>query len=210
MSHQADTSGAVVEREPITCAEYEPFEGSRRCKRYLPSGACTLPLRLTCVEWLKLVRRRANPAPRVSAPEPRLGLVDSAASEESAPVRQQETFELSAPPARPRLVPSPAAPARPTAHTPGPTPAETKPAVAALTQDDVESFKELRAEVCIVSPVVGELWLVGEYTGSDRREISAADVAKLTMISAAFPGACVASFKTARERASPDTAPSGE
>ena len=72
-----------------------------------------------------------------------------------------------------------------------------------LTDEDIASFKALRAEVCMRSEDVGEIWLVPEYTGADRLEISVEHAATLTAICSAFPGARVVSFEK-REPEEPD------
>lgn len=210
MTNRAGASSAIAaqERDPITCAQYEPFSGSRRCTHYLPSGACALPLRLTCIEWLKLARRRANSSPRAGAPQLERSEDASSyppAAADRAPV-QQDFF--GAPPPLDRSKPGPSTTAAvappPRSELPAPRPVDPEPSERALSDEDVASFKALRAEVCITSPTVGEVWLVGEYSGGDRREISAEDMAKLSAICAAFPGAQVVSFRTAGERDGPD------
>jgi hypothetical protein len=60
---------------------------------------------------------------------------------------------------------------------------------AELTADDVASFRALRAEVCVESPTLGEVWLVPEYTGAQRREIIPEHAMKVAAILDAFPGA---------------------
>jgi len=57
-----------------------------------------------------------------------------------------------------------------------------------LTQADVDSFKALEVEVHVKSKA-GEFTLVPEYTNRDDRvEISAEDIAKLSLITSTFPG----------------------
>ena len=57
-----------------------------------------------------------------------------------------------------------------------------------LTQADVDSFKALKVEVHVKSNA-GDFTLVPEYTGrEDRVEISAEDIAKLSLITSTFPG----------------------
>ncbi|HEV2743514.1 MAG TPA: hypothetical protein VGV91_10185, partial [Rubrobacter sp.] len=40
-------------RPPVTCPHYDPLPGARRCRHYVPNGACERPDELMCVEWLK-------------------------------------------------------------------------------------------------------------------------------------------------------------
>ena len=44
----------------ITCEQYVRGEG-KRCRHYLPNGACSLPGELMCVEWLKKNGQRPPP-----------------------------------------------------------------------------------------------------------------------------------------------------
>ena len=50
-------------RLPILCATYEPRGDSRRCKHFVPNGACVLPNEFMCVEWLR-VNAPPPPLPR--------------------------------------------------------------------------------------------------------------------------------------------------
>ena len=60
-----------------------------------------------------------------------------------------------------------------------------------VTDEEVASFKALGAEVCIRSEGIGEVWVVPEYTGADRQELSVGHSITLATICAAFPGAKV-------------------
>ena len=59
----------------------------------------------------------------------------------------------------------------------------------------VESFRALRASVCLSSPAQEDLWLVGAYTDEPRPEISAADLVRLVAALQVFPGARVTQFR---------------
>jgi hypothetical protein len=65
------------------------------------------------------------------------------------------------------------------------------PLVRNVTDEEIASFKALGAAVCIRSAAMGDVWLVPEYTGADRAELSVEHSATLTAICAAFPGAKV-------------------
>jgi hypothetical protein len=66
-----------------------------------------------------------------------------------------------------------------------------------MTSEEIQSWKDLRVEICMfIKP--GELfWLVPEYTNKDRAEISIDDFAKqaegIKNILEAFPGATIQS-----------------
>src|SRR5262245_40112340 len=50
-------------RLPVTCPHYDPLPGARRCRHYLPNGACDRPDEFLCVEWLKVNGPRDAPPP---------------------------------------------------------------------------------------------------------------------------------------------------
>lgn len=162
----------------ITCARYVPVRGSRRCQRYLDGGGCVLPDEPMCIEWLK-----AN------------GHVRPETRDEGV---QRDLFGNPVPPPKPARSGStkedvPPQRREPRADAPEP------PLVRNVTDEEIASFKELGAEVCLASESIGRVWLVPSYTGEDRREISVEHAATLSAICAAFPGAKVVSFeKTSR------------
>jgi hypothetical protein len=80
-------------------------------------------------------------------------------------------------------------PSSPTDESPLPRP------LRGLTTEDIESFKALGVEVCLRSEELGELWIVGEYSGRDRREISIDHAAVICRVVEAFPGSRVTSFE---------------
>jgi len=70
-----------------------------------------------------------------------------------------------------------------------------RPPLRGLTSEDIDSFKALRAEVCLSSDAFGEVWLVPEYTGQDRKEITPEHAATICRVIEAFPGSRVVSFE---------------
>ncbi len=76
---------------------------------------------------------------------------------------------------------------------------QNHPCVRNITEEQVQSFKELGAEVCISSPDTGDIWIVPAYSDSERREISAEHAATLAVILSAFPGAKVTAFERSAE-----------
>ena len=127
-----------------------------------------------CVEWLKANGHAvppplASPAPLPAAP----------------PSVDRDLFGAPLP------TPEPASTSR---SGPDPT-SKDVPIVRNLTDEEIASFKALRAEVCLRSEDVGEVWLVPEYTGAERKEISVEHASTLAAICAAFPGAKVVSFE---------------
>ncbi len=160
----------------FSCPHYEARPGSKRCRQYLEGGACARDDEFMCVEWLKANGHHVPP-PAPSAPE---------SASEPAPA-SRDLF------GQPTAAPQP--PAAPAPPPPDPAPPVEVPVVRNLTDEDIASFKALRAEVCMRSEDVGEIWLVPEYTGADRLEISVEHAATLTAICSAFPGAKVVSFE---------------
>ena len=72
---------------------------------------------------------------------------------------------------------------------------ESEPVVIrSITEEQIKSFKDLRAEVCIKTESGQKIWLVPEYTGQDRNEVSAEHAAYYTMICSTFPGAKITDF----------------
>ena len=69
------------------------------------------------------------------------------------------------------------------------------PLVRNLTDEDIASFKALGVEVCIASEELGEVWLVPEYTGRERKEITPEHAATIARVMEAFPGSKVVSFE---------------
>ena len=74
------------------------------------------------------------------------------------------------------------------------TPPELPPA-RAITDEQIASFKALGAEVCIGLVGGGSVWLVPEYTGADREELSVEHAATLAALCAVFPGTGVIAFQ---------------
>ena len=93
-----------------------------------------------------------------------------------------------APPRRPPVSAAPPVPSAPPAE-PGP------PLVRNVTDEQIASFKALGVEVCIRSEHLGDIYLVPEYTGADRAELSVEHSVALTAICSAFPGAKVVQFR---------------
>lgn len=187
----------------ITCPHYEAIPGRKHCRHYLDNGACSLPTEFMCTEWMKANGHHvdvASPKPVVAAPQSplRQALASSpldlfgnpnpdyqpTKAQPAAPSRSSGRREGTPP------VPSPA--------TPTPTrdadPTE-RPPPRGLTTEDIDSFKALRAEVCLSSDAFGEVWLVPEYTGQDRTEITPEHAATICRVIEAFPGSRVVSFE---------------
>ena len=84
---------------------------------------------------------------------------------------------------------------RPTAAPSADAPDAIERELRGLTTEDIESFRALGVEVCLRTESSGEVWLVPEYTGADRKEITPEHVATLCHVLDVFPGARVASFE---------------
>jgi hypothetical protein len=80
-------------------------------------------------------------------------------------------------------------------------PSFASPAVHKLGPDDVQSFKALRAEVCVASEFMGDVWIVPKYSTADREEISIEHLATLTEICEMFPGAKVVAHRSLQMKA---------
>ncbi len=75
-----------------------------------------------------------------------------------------------------------------------PAPAEPRPLAPGFQRQDIDSFKALGVEVCLASDDFGEIWLVPNYTGAARREITPEHAATLLHVLTVFPGARVIAF----------------
>ena len=189
----------------ITCPHYEAIPGGKHCRHYLDNGACSLPTEFMCVEWMKanghLVEDVA-PKPAAATPESplRQALASSPLDLFGNPNPDYQPSKASRPaPPKPsdrregtRAVPAPAV-STPTDDTD--TDTAERPPPRGLTTEDIDSFKALRAEVCLSSDAFGEVWLVPEYTGQDRKEITPEHAATICRVIEAFPGSRVVSFE---------------
>ena len=159
------------------CPHYEAVPGKKRCRHYLDGGSCARPDEFMCVEWLRL-NKKAKPAPKPKGPTDLFG---NPVPEPKQPKRTTLTQQ------------------RPTAATPSPAPAlevvEEREPLRGLTTEDIDGFKKLGVEVCLESEAFGEVWLVPEYTGTDRKEITPEHAATIARVMEAFPGSKVVSFE---------------
>ena len=182
---------APQDKSTFSCQHYSPKPGSKRCIHYLANGACDRADEFMCVEWLK-----ANPQsqPKPPTKETKNNDVD------------RDLFGNPLPP-RPKPVEK-SLPKIENPPEPEPPPIVDAPLVRNLNDEEIASFKALGVEVCIKSEDAGEIWLVPEYTGQERKEISVEHAATLSAVCAAFPGAKVASFEKKPE--SRDDTPNDE
>lgn len=169
------------------CPKYRPLPGSKRCQHYLDGGACALPDEFMCVEWLKANGQKvAPPAPPPVEPPP-------------AAARPEQARDLFGAPVPPPVSKEPAKKkAEPAASPPAPPDLPAAPPLARISDEDLASFKALGVEVCIESEGIGQVWLVPEYTGKDRKEISVEHAATLRLVVDAFPGSKVTAFEKLR------------
>jgi hypothetical protein len=63
-----------------------------------------------------------------------------------------------------------------------------------VRDEDIASFKALGLELCLSVEGKGEVWLVPNYTGQDRQELSLEHAVLVAAACSAFPGASVKSF----------------
>jgi hypothetical protein len=175
---------------PVTCPHYAPLPGVRRCRHYLPNGACDRPDEFLCVEWLKGNAHRApvggsgedamGASPLVDRfPERWLSLFDHG----PAPLSQSRRL------ARARLAP----PSLPVVRS------FTPPPVPPTSAEDVAALAERYAETQLETEELGSVWIVAEPTGADRLELTYRDAATLAAVCAAFPGARVVSLERAKK-----------
>jgi hypothetical protein len=170
----------------FTCPHYEPIAGSKRCAHYLDGGSCARPDELMCVEWLKANEQsppsvaQEAPSKTITPDEPRRDLFGNPIPEEPASTK--------------RAIPASHTQTNENASKP-PAPERKLPAICNLTEEDIASFKQLNAEICIESEPVGRLWIVPDYTGQDRKEMKYEHAITLAAICAAFPECRISSFE---------------
>ena len=177
----------------FTCPHYEPKPGSKRCRHYLEGGACARPDEFMCVEWLKANGHAAlPPSPTAETVSER----DGAAPAPAERARPTDLFgnPLPDPPVTTAASTRAASPAR-SQRADVPTDGEERPAPRGLTTEDIDSFKALGVEVCMRSDAFGEVWLVPDYTGNGRKEITPEHAATICRVLEAFPGSQVVSFE---------------
>lgn len=169
----------------FTCPHYDPPPGEKRCRHFIANGACARPDVFMCVEWLKA---NGPQAPASEPPTPEVVPDD----------RPRDLFGHPLP--DPPKPPPPAAKPEVAIVTPTLEPAPEPPLVRNVTDEEIASFKALGVEVCIASETLGDVWIVPEYTGADRREFTVQHAATLTAICAAFPGAKVVHCEKAKPK----------
>ncbi|MGE0327856.1 MAG: hypothetical protein AB7S68_36430 [Polyangiaceae bacterium] len=154
---------------------------SERCRHYLVNGGCKRVEHFMCGEWLK-----HNPQ---HAPEP--------SAEDAPPTErmQHQLFDEPEPvPPKPAKTSAPARTSAPVVLSPSNPPVDGLAGIRCLTEKDIESFKTLGVEACFATKDFGELWLVPEYTGQDRKELSVEHAMLLVAVSGVFPEATLKSF----------------
>ena len=164
----------------FTCPHYSSAPGEKRCKDYLAGGACARDDEFMCVEWLK-ANGHTLPAdhPVLAAPQKNLfGEVVPVPSPPKNTRLSRESKKTSLAPTAPRSEVSD----------------EEPKGLPAISKDDIESFRALGVEVCLRSEEIGDVWIVPEYTGQERKELSIEHAATLCLVAAVFPGATVTSF----------------
>lgn len=168
--------------EDITCPHYKPLAGNKRCSNYLDGGSCSRPDEFQCTEWLKRNSNRSIPKPSPQKdvntdlfgnpiPEPKT-------TRQTEP-KQEEAAQIQHPP-----LPPPNAADETERHL-----------IRGFTTADIEGFKKNGFEVHVRSETFGEFWLVPEYTGQDRKEITPEHASTIACALHVFPGSRVEAFK---------------
>ena len=178
------------------CPHYDPAPGNKRCRQYVDGGACARPDEFMCTEWLRLNEPKAGMPPPLAQSCPsalQVGLTN----------RPLDLFGNRHDKPAPEVdhAPEPESARKPTcieaAVEREPVATREVPLVRTLSDEDVRSFANQGVEVCIESDTVSPFWLVPEYTGADRNELSIEHGATLAAICSTFPGTKVTSVKWA-------------
>ncbi|RJS14239.1 hypothetical protein DRW03_35295 [Corallococcus sp. H22C18031201] len=185
----------------VTCEDYVRGEDTR-CLHYRPRGVCVLASGGVCTEWLKVNRQGRLPSvvPTAPAPLPALSPVEPTQARVDLfghPLAETGSKKLAQAPAAKLAPPTPTLV---DVKEPNEPAAEAEPSILrGLTDEAIASFRALRTEVCFTSETYGEVWLVPDYTGQARKELTPEHAATLVRVLSAFPGSRVTSF----ERAAP-------
>lgn len=159
----------------ITCEHYQPKDEDRHCAHYAGSGKCDRGQGSVCVEW-----QMAN-TPWSEEDERPLGCDLFGEPMLSSDLKKPRRASRPQPrPLQPQACPTPAA-----------VPYHGAAVVRNLTEENISSFKALHTEVCLQTEDLGPVWLVPEYTGQCRTELSVEHLATLSALSSVFPGARV-------------------
>ena len=176
-------------KQGVTCQNYSPKPNSKRCEHYQDGGTCILPDEFLCSEWQKA---NAGRVPSGNETQP------SAKTE-----KRLDTDLLGQPLPKPIQKSTPVKTEVPQPEAKSKTEHVEPVLIRGLTDADIASFKALNVEVSISNDNIGEVWLVPEYTGKDRKEISCEDAAFITSVCATFPGAKITSFEKMKETLKP-------
>ena len=179
-------SGESKSASNFSCPHYSPAPGEKRCKDYLAGGACARDDEFMCVEWLKANGHALPTDHPVLAAPPQKNLFGEVVPVPSPPQKARLSRESKKTP------PAPTAPRSEVSD-------EVPKGLPAISKDDIESFRALGVEVCLRSEEIGDVWIVPEYTGQERKELAIEHAATLCLVSAVFPGATVTSFEKATD-----------
>jgi hypothetical protein len=163
----------------ITCEDWEQDVADpkgRRCKLIGPAGSC--PIHGRCTELIKREARSAAgpsveplvlapPAPPSAAPAPSPSPADRARARYAA-----------------------ALPAHVVDASIGPD-APPPPVAKEIAPDRLADLEALSPEIHLVSPDLGDVFLVRERTGAERTELTFGQAATLRLLVDSFPGARV-------------------
>lgn len=175
------------------CPDYAPVTpGSKRCSHYR-DRLCELPAHPLCEEWL-----RANPEAELPRDE---RFADAGLLLQSRPDYRLAVIAGAyfGPGWESKLAPDPdpfsdVPDDEPDHDDDGLTSGETRTLDRLPSDIELQRWKDLKCEVCIVSPAIDEVWLVPKYTGTDRDEISIDDAMTMLRVLTAFPGSRIDKF----------------
>ena len=172
----------------ITCEDWEQDHSDpkmRRCKLIGSTGSC--PIHGRCTELIKREALRAAApsveplvlAPPSSAPAP------PPAPSLSAADRARASYSAALPAALVDATIGPDAPPPPVAKE--------------IAPDRLAELEALSPEIHLVSPDLGDVFLVRKRTGAERLEVTFGQAATLRLLVDSFPGARVVALSPARD-----------
>lgn len=204
---------ATKRPESVECPDWKALPGHpnpKRCFFYDGKGGCTLDARGACTEWVKAKRAAITSDPLPSPPPTALSLLAAPPTAAAGPADASLTPDgaLALTPApKPQAKPQGAAEAARAAWAAANASKALGPGfdsvgfehvpAKAIDPLAVASLKAFAPEVHLVSPHLGDVYLVAKLTGQDRFEMTFEDAATLRLIVDAFPGAQVVELRRA-------------
>jgi len=206
MAFENNQNVSVAVPNGITCQDWkmDPADiRGRRCINFIPDRMCGLPEYLICTEWLKRQPRPSieHPLPLVPPePEPAMPEPEPATAPATPSARAVLARSIDPPILAARAYPAPLAAQ---AEGKAPAPAQASESAPFVCPKEIDPFRiaeleALTSEIHLVSPELGDVFLVRRHTGASRHELTYHEAATLRQLVDQFPGARVVALQPAQ------------